>query len=394
MRRQHWSLVFSLDIAAHDTRTNTFIEVQNHVLMDHCHVRANMTMQTMVTRESLVMERKDRKLAYTNFRTLNTAASKTAEDAKSVVAKVCSFMQNVTTPEMGKLVTKQVSIAVACLENIETSWTLCSCINCDICHQYMTAEQKRAVASDKPILVFHMEMRMTEEDDSDESKVRHTSLGPEWDELHSKIPVVKYPRVITAQDQGNVTFLILCSCGFGTRYQCVCRHIAMILLHASENSCARCECEHIALRNTAAFAACNDVSLIRRSANDWRGIMCSHVTEDAPKNCPSGDVDNDGDHGFDLMGRRASGAAWHDEEAEGKRAFTVISDTFRLCALWLKTQTETRHNRSHAAARSLLVRLLRGACSFALAACAWCLGRCSGVLGLRAAILTDLARGR
>ena len=74
------------------------------------------------------------------------------------------------------------------------------------------------------------------------------------------------------------------------------------------------------------------------------------------------------------MGRRASGAAWHDEEAEGKRAFTVISDTFRLRALWLKTQTETRHNRSHAAARSLLVRLLRGACSFALAACAWCLG--------------------
>ena len=174
----------------------------------------------------------------------------------------------------------------------------------------MAAEQKRAVASDKPILVFHMEMRMTEEDDNDESKVQHTSLGPEWEELHSTIPVVKYPRVITAQDQGNGTFLFLCSCGFGTRYQCVCRHIAMILLHASEKSCAGCECENIALRNTAAFAACNDVSVIRRSANDWRGIMCSHVTEDSLKNCPSGDGDNDGDHGDqdggDDQGARAA----------------------------------------------------------------------------------------
>ncbi len=125
------------------TWTNTFVEVQNHVLMDHVHVRANMTMQTMVTKEALIMDRKDRKFAHKNFRQLTTAASKTAEDAKSVVAKVCAFMQDVTTPEMGKLVTKQVSIAIECLENIETSWTLCSCSDrCDVCLQYMTAEQK------------------------------------------------------------------------------------------------------------------------------------------------------------------------------------------------------------------------------------------------------------
>ena len=204
------------------------------------------------------------------------------------------LLQNVTTPEMGKLVTHQVSIAIACLDNIETSWTLCSCGGmCDVCLQYMTDEQQLAVAGDKPILVFHMTMRMPEEED-DECKVQHSSLGPDWDQLHSTIPVVKYPRVITAQDQGNGKFLFLCSCGFGHRYQCVCRHIAMILLHASDKSCAGCECENIALRNTAAFAACNDVSLISRSANDWKGIMCSHVTEESLKNCPSGgEFDND-----------------------------------------------------------------------------------------------------
>jgi hypothetical protein len=82
MRRNHWSLVFSLDVAAHDTRTNTFVEVQNAVLMDHVHVRANMTMQTMVTKEALVMDRKNRKLAHQNFRTLTTAASRTLKMQK------------------------------------------------------------------------------------------------------------------------------------------------------------------------------------------------------------------------------------------------------------------------------------------------------------------------
>ena len=67
----------------------------------------------------------------------------------------------------------------------------------------------------------------------------------------------------------------------------------MILLHASSNACAGCECENIALRNTAAFAACNDLTLIKRSANDWRGIICGHVTEESLRNCPSGDIGND-----------------------------------------------------------------------------------------------------
>jgi len=71
----------------------------------------------------------------------------------------------------------------------------------------------------------------------------------------------------------------------------------MIILHASESSCAGCESENIALRNTAAFAACSDKSLIQRSANDWRGIMCSHVSEDSLKNCPSGDFSNDDNDG-------------------------------------------------------------------------------------------------
>jgi hypothetical protein len=335
MRRQHWSLACTLDVAAHDTRTNTFVEVQNHVLMDVVHVRSNMTMQTMVTKESLVHSRKDRKFAHQNFRTLTTASSKTAEDASGILAKVCAFMHDVTTPEIGKLVTKQVSIAIECLENVETSWKLCSCLSCKVCLQYMTRTQKQALAASQPILVFHMNMEL---DKNDESMLRHSSLGPEWDELHATIPVVKYPRVITAQDVGDGKFLFICSCGFGARYQCVCRHIAMILLHASMNSCAGCERDNIALRNTAAFAACNDLSLIQRSANDWRGIICNHVTEDSLKNCPCGDVDrNDGDNdvcndeGAQAAPRRTS-SRQAEEDARWKQhrdvEMTKIQDHF------------------------------------------------------------------
>jgi hypothetical protein len=295
MRRQTWSLALNIDLPAHDTRTNTFVEVQNHVLMDVVHVRSNLTMQTMVAKEDLVQSRKDRKFAHQNFRTLTTGASKTVEDSSTVVSQVCSFMQDVLTPRMGKIFTKQVSVAAACLSNADTTWTLCKDHMCKVCLQYMTASQKRVVESDHRILVFHLNMRTVE--DNDESKVEPTSLGPEWDDLQSTIPVVKYTRVVTAQDAGNGKFLFLCSCGFGFRYQGVCRHIAMILLHASNNSCAGCESENIALRNTAAFAACRDKSLIRRSANDWRGITCSHVSEDSLKNCPSGDFSNDDDDG-------------------------------------------------------------------------------------------------
>jgi hypothetical protein len=98
----------------------------------------------------------------------------------------------------------------------------------------------------------------------------------------------------------------------------------MILLHASNNFCAGCENENIALRNTAAFAACNDVSLIRRSANDWRGIMGSHVTEECLKNCPSSDIDNDdggndqGDEPPEPAQRRIS-ARQGEEDARWKQ---------------------------------------------------------------------------
>jgi hypothetical protein len=69
MRRQHWALCCNINLVAHDTRVNTFVEVQNHILMDVVKVSKSMGLQKMVSKEALVMERKDRRFAHKNFRT-------------------------------------------------------------------------------------------------------------------------------------------------------------------------------------------------------------------------------------------------------------------------------------------------------------------------------------
>jgi len=161
----------------------------------------------MVAKEDLVQSRKDRKFAHQNFRTLTTAASKTVEDSRNVVNQARPFMQVRLNTKNGKLFTKQVSIAAACLYNVDTTWALCKDHRCKVCLQYMTAppangQWKVAISH----WSLHLETRMVEQDDNDESKVKPASLGPEWDDLHSTIPVVKYTRVVTAQDAGNGKF--------------------------------------------------------------------------------------------------------------------------------------------------------------------------------------------
>jgi hypothetical protein len=44
--------------------------------------------------------------------------------------------------------------------------------------------------------------------------------------------------------------------------------------------------ENMAIRNTDAFAACRDETMIHRGAFDWKGIVCGHVTEEKLNACP------------------------------------------------------------------------------------------------------------
>jgi hypothetical protein len=293
MRREHWALCCHLDVADHDTRVNTFVEVQNHILMDVVHVHATMSMQTMVAKEDIVQSRKDRKFAHQNFRTMTTSVSIMKEKAEASLTKLCAVMQDVVTPHMGKLMTKQVELALTCLENVNSTWYVCKCPqDCKVCEEYMTGPQKLLLFQGKRVIVYHVTMRTGEED---QCKIQHCSLGAEWETLHTTVPTMKHTRIITAESKENGFFLFICSCGYGFRYQCTCRHVAMILIHASDNVCAGYEIENIALRNTAAFAACRDTSLIKRTARDWKGTLCSHVTEESLRICPGTDHDDDGE---------------------------------------------------------------------------------------------------
>ncbi len=56
-------------------------------------------------------------------------------------------------------------------------------------------------------------------------------------DLHDSIPRMKYTRIITAEKQTDGKFLFMCSCGFDFRYQGTCKHISMLLLHASDGEC-------------------------------------------------------------------------------------------------------------------------------------------------------------
>jgi hypothetical protein len=57
--------------------------------------------------------------------------------------------------------------------------------------------------------------------------------------------------------------------------------------------------ENIALRNTAAFAACRDETMIHRGAFDWKGIVCGHVTEESLNACPCPIDEQDGESDHD-----------------------------------------------------------------------------------------------
>ena len=106
---------------------------------------------------------------------------------------------------------------------------------------------------------------------------------------------MKYTRIVTAEEVTPGEFLFVCSCGFDFRYQGTCRHLSLLLLHASNGECAGYEIGNIALRNTAAFAACRDEKLIKRTPCDWKGILCGHVTEESLRNCPCNDGDDNQD---------------------------------------------------------------------------------------------------
>ena len=293
----------------------------------------------MVDREAKQLEKRDRKFAFSNFRTLSTAHSKSAHEASTAISKLCSMMQDVMTPKVGKIFTRQVEVAYLCGMNMESKWSQCTNKNCQLCVDDMTDLQKSALHGHGKVLVFHMVLRAdTDALNDDTIAQRYASLGEDWDDLLETIPRMKYTRIITAVELESGEFLFMCSCGFDFRYQGTCRHISTLLLHASDSECAGCEIGNIALRNTAAYAACRDAALIRRAAFDWKGVVCGHVTEESLRKCPcpcdEGDDDDENndderDDGNDI-GRKPARKTAEELQLKEKRGarMTEIQDHF------------------------------------------------------------------
>ena len=126
------------------------------------------------------MERKDRRFAHKNFRTLTTAFSSSAEDANSALSKVTGLMKDLMTPRVGKLFVSQVETAYISLQSGSTRWSLCSTEGCLLCADTMTAEQLIAVNGKNNVLVFHM--KMWRGDKEEDVGKKYASLGEEWDE--------------------------------------------------------------------------------------------------------------------------------------------------------------------------------------------------------------------
>jgi hypothetical protein len=190
------------------------------------------------------------------------------------------------TPKVGKKFTREVEIAYNCLQNLNSKWSICKNKSCKLCTADMTKLQKEAIRSSSSVLIFHIVLHKGKDSNDIDTDHVYASLGLEWDALHDSIPRMKYTRIVTAGKQENGKYLFMCSCGLDFRYQGTCKHISVLILHASDGECAGCEIENIAVRNTAAFAACRDAALIRRAAFDWKGITCGHVTEDSLNVCP------------------------------------------------------------------------------------------------------------
>ena len=246
MRREHWALVCNINLPAHDTRVNTFVEIQNACLMDVVKVSKSMGLQTMVASEAHMVDRRDRKFAHQSFRTLNTAHSKSKNDRD--ISKLCSQLQDLMTPKVGKKFTREVQIAYDCLQNVDSKWSICKNKNCKLCTDDMTKLQKDAIRASSSVLIFHIILHKGKDSNDIDTGHEYASLGPEWDDLHDSIPRMKYTRIVTAEKQENGKFLFMCSCGFDFRYQGTCKHISVLVLHASDGECAGCEIENIALR--------------------------------------------------------------------------------------------------------------------------------------------------
>ena len=147
-------------------------------------------------------------------------------------------------------------------------------------------------------------------DEALNKKVRFEDLEYSFAQLLKSAPVKKLWRVVTCMPHGDY-ILFRCSCGHGMRHLTLCLHCSMVIQRATGYTCSGCEEENLHIRHCEMYAGLEDISKVNRTATDWNGIRCKHVTIDSIRenfddhhgtDVSDGDGQDDHDDGDDDLG--------------------------------------------------------------------------------------------
>jgi hypothetical protein len=269
--RAEWALAHNIELQAFDIRANTFTEANFSVLTDHVGVSASMSAPTFVRREDLVHVSRHNKCQFDAFRDATRTYSHKSDTEWT---KRFELAEQIMMPRPLEMLKNQILLGASCARSSETKCSLCSkdISECLICSKYLTATQKSRHTS--TTLRVHLLCYVDEEQ---KKAVRFANMQTEFFDLVRSAPNPKHWRVVTCHMVTN-GWIILCSCGYSMRNMNCCLHCSLLLQKASDYSCFGCEEDTLHVRHTNLYAANQDVSLVFRSHDDWKGVFTSTVS--------------------------------------------------------------------------------------------------------------------
>jgi len=273
--RKFWSRAFNMELGVFDARTNSFVEVQNAVLTEDVGVSAQMKIVNTVKGEGRIFGNKSRRLEHGHFQRLIRPLS-TSRKIEGPIC--CDVAKKFMCPKPLKRLIRQVQLATSCLRNTaESQYGVCPSEkweDCSICSKMLLDTQKELLRSSSGSVRLHLFVRVEE---SLNKKVRFDNLEYSFSELLKSAPVKKQWRVVTCLPHGDY-ILLRCSCGHGMRHLTLCLHCSLVIQRATGYTCSGCEEENIHIRHCELYAGLEDISKVHRTATDWIGIRCKHVT--------------------------------------------------------------------------------------------------------------------
>lgn len=235
----------------------------------------------MIQIESKVFENKARRLEHGNFQRKIRPLSQSARGTDSSIG--CDLAKKFMCPKPLKRLIRQVQLATSCLRNlVKSEYGICAYPEwdrCTICCAVLLDTQKKLIRENSGVVRLHMKVFVEE---NLNKRVHFEDLEFSFANLLRSAPVKKEWRVVTCIPGGE-NVLLRCSCGYGMRNFSVCLHCSIICQKVSHFQCSGCEEENIHIRHCEMYAGVEDIKRVHRTADDWIGVRCRHITIDTIK---------------------------------------------------------------------------------------------------------------